>query len=73
LADCFCKTASGGGGAGEQKWTVIRENAVERSWKGRRNVDGGTGESGTAVDTMGAEVMETVDSWGKVSPSERGH
>gem|GEM_PF-4198283 len=47
-------------------------------WKGRGNVDGGTGESGesgesgTAVDTMGAEVMETGNSWEKVSPSERG-
>ncbi|WP_104385615.1 hypothetical protein [Sphingobacterium sp. HMA12] len=40
-------------------------------WKGRRNMDGGTGESGTAVDTMGAEVMETGNSWEKVYRSEK--
>jgi len=41
LADSFCKTVSRGG-AGMQKWTVIRENAGERPQKGRRNVDEGT-------------------------------
>ncbi|MNU74926.1 hypothetical protein D3C71_644390 [compost metagenome] len=56
-----------------QKWTVIRENAGERPQKGRRNVGGnvdeGTGECRTVVDTLGAEVMEKVEiAAGIVSP-----
>ena len=65
--DCFCRIAFRGapGSKNERLYGKML-------WKGRRNVDGGTGESGTAVDTMGAEVMDTVDSWEKVSQSERG-
>jgi len=58
-----------------QKWTVIRENAGERPQKGRRNVggnvDGGTGECRTVVDTLGAEVMEKVDSCEKSVPEQK--
>jgi len=40
----------------------------ERGW---RNVDGGTGECRTVVDTLGAEVMEKVDSCEKSVPERK--
>ncbi|WP_223584595.1 hypothetical protein [Sphingobacterium sp. GVS05A] len=48
-----------------------RENAGERPQKGRRNVDGGTGECRTGLDTLGAEVIEKVDSCEKSVPERK--
>ena len=39
--------------------------------RGRRNVDGGTGECRTVVDTLGADVMEKVDSCEKSVPERK--
>ncbi|MNE61807.1 hypothetical protein D3C80_1570490 [compost metagenome] len=44
------------------------ERSRERGW---RNVDGGTGECRTVVNTLGADLMEKVDSWEKVSRNEK--
>jgi len=49
-----------------------RGKTTERSQeRGRRNVDGGTGECRTVVDTLGAEVMEKVDSCEKSVPEQK--
>lgn len=45
-----------------------RERGRER---GRRNVDGGTGECRTVVDTLGADLMEKVDSCEKSVPERK--
>lgn len=49
-----------------------RGNTTERSReRGRRNVDGGTGECRTVLDTLGADVMEKVDSCKKNVPERK--
>ncbi|WP_223585230.1 hypothetical protein [Sphingobacterium sp. GVS05A] len=74
LADSFCKTASreAKGCKNGRLYGKMQGKTTERSReRERRNVDGGTGECRTVVDTLGADVMEKVDSWEKSVPERK--